>query len=74
MRRCKFISLIGGAAGVLPLAAGAQQSLMPVIGRLSTGSRHTDDAFRLPPFRLGLNEKGYVEGRNVVPNSNWSSA
>jgi hypothetical protein len=37
-----------------------------MIGWLSTGSRDTDDAVRLPPFRRGLNETGYAEGRNVV--------
>jgi putative ABC transport system substrate-binding protein len=39
---------------------------MPVIGWLSSGSRDDDDALRLSPFRLGLNETGYVEGRNVA--------
>jgi putative ABC transport system substrate-binding protein len=37
-----------------------------VIGWLSSGSRETDDVSRLPPFRLGLNETGYTEGRNVA--------
>ena len=65
MRRRLFITLIGGATA-WPLAASAQQPPIPVIGWLSSGSRETDDVSRLPPFRLGLNETGYTEGRNVA--------
>jgi putative tryptophan/tyrosine transport system substrate-binding protein len=63
--RRKFLAMLGGAAA-WPVAAHAQQPPMPVIGWLSSGSRDTDDVFRLPPFRLGLNETGSVEGRNVA--------
>jgi putative tryptophan/tyrosine transport system substrate-binding protein len=66
MRRREFIALLGGSAIAWPVTARAQQSLMPVIGGLSSGSRDADDALRLPPFRLGLNETGYVEGRNLA--------
>jgi putative ABC transport system substrate-binding protein len=64
IRRREFIVALGSAA-TWRLAAHAQQSAMPVIGWLSSGSRESDDVFRLPPFRLGLNETGYTEGRHV---------
>jgi len=65
MRRRDFIKVVTGSAMAWPLAAHAQQSV-PVIGFLSSASREIDDVRRLPPFRQGLNETGYIESQNVA--------
>jgi len=70
MRRREFIAGIGSAA-VCPVVARAQQAAVPVIGFLNSGSL---DRYRrlLDAFRQGLNDGGYVEGRNVAIDSRWA--
>ena len=70
MRRREIIALIGGVVATRPRGVCAQQP-MPVIGWLSVGSPETDD-FRVIGFRQGLNETGYVEGRNAAIEYRWA--
>ena len=71
MQRRDFIKVVAGSAVVWPFVARAQQPTMPVIGFLGTGSA-ASDAFRVTAFRQGLNESGYVEGRNVAIEIRWA--
>ena len=63
MRRREFIAGLGAAAW--PLAARAQQSLLPVIGYLSARTAQSDTT-RLAAFREGLGAEGFIEGKNVA--------
>jgi putative tryptophan/tyrosine transport system substrate-binding protein len=71
IERRKFLATLGGAAAAWPLAARAQQQALPVIGYLNLGSPESDTA-RLTGLRRGLNETGYVEGRNLVIEYRWA--
>jgi putative tryptophan/tyrosine transport system substrate-binding protein len=71
IERRKFLATLGGAAATWPLAAGAQQAQMPVIGFLDSRSPEAVVG-RLRAFHQGLKETGYVEGENVAIIYRWA--
>jgi putative ABC transport system substrate-binding protein len=71
IRRREFIFTLGGAAAAWPLAARAQQPSVPVIGYIGSTSPGPY-ADRVGVFRQGLNETGFVEGRNVAIEFRWA--
>jgi putative ABC transport system substrate-binding protein len=71
MKRRKFLTLIGGVATAWSLAARAQQSALPVIGYLGSESPALSASF-LRVFHQGLEQAGFVEGKNVTVEYRWA--
>ena len=67
MKRREFITLLGGAAAMWPLAGRAQQA--DRIRRIGVLMSYTGDdpeaKVRLAAFRQGLEKRGWSEGHNV---------
>src|SRR5271170_4004024 len=73
MHQREFIAGLGTAAAAWPSVARAQRAAMPIVGFFSWGSpargpwpRHA------AAFRLGLQEIGFVEGRNLAIEYRWA--
>src|SRR5215510_5651459 len=66
MRRREVITLLGGAAAAWPLAALAQQSdRVRRVGFLLGAADDADMRSMYEAFRQGLQQLGWIEGRNV---------
>jgi len=71
MRRRDFISILGGAMATWPLGARAQQSAMPVVGFLGTGTPSSWSQWT-SAFVNRLRELGRIEGRTVRIEYRWA--
>src|SRR5947208_4169006 len=68
--RRQFICALGGTVFAWPLAARAQQPVMPMVGFVHGGSLDAS-ARNVAAFRKGLNETGTIEGQNVTVEYHW---
>src|SRR5262249_53169712 len=71
MKRREFVTLLGGAAVTLPLAAPAQQPAMPVIGLLGA-STPTAQGYMVMALVQRLRELGWIEGRTIAIEYRWA--
>jgi ABC-type uncharacterized transport system substrate-binding protein len=76
IKRREFVTLLGGAAAVWPLAARAQQpERMRRIGVLmSLADTDPEAQARVAAFRKGLQTLGWAEGRNVRIDIRWAAS
>ena len=77
MERRDFITLLGGAAAAWPLAARAQQAerVRRLAAMMGGNNADTDADGRawFMAFRQGLQEMGWVEGRNFRADYRWAA-
>jgi ABC-type uncharacterized transport system substrate-binding protein len=76
MNRREIVTLLGGAATVLPLAARAQQrERVPRIGVLvGTAAEDAIGQARIAAFLQGLGQLDWMVGRNVRMDVRWAAA
>src|SRR5437899_1925563 len=78
MRRRQFVTLLGGAAASCvswPLAARAQQAdrLRRVGVFMDLAESDPEGQARVAAFRQGLQDLGWMEGRNVKLDYRWTA-
>jgi putative ABC transport system substrate-binding protein len=74
MRRREFITLLGGATAAWPLVAPAQQpERTKRIGVLMGVANDAEGQARLASFLRGLEDLGWMDGRDVRIETRWAS-
>lgn len=71
MNRRTFLGGLGCAVMALPMAAQAQQAVMPLVGFLNVQSA-SGRPQQVEAFRKGLAEAGYTENVNVAIEYRWA--
>jgi putative ABC transport system substrate-binding protein len=71
MRRRQLLIALGAAALAMPFASRAQQQRVYRIGFLGNSTAALE-ANLVGPFRDGLRDLGYIEGRNIVIEYRWA--
>ena len=66
LKRREFIALLGGAAAWPTLARSEGREKVPTIGVLWHAANAEEEKFPLAQFRAGLQDIGYVEGKNII--------
>jgi putative ABC transport system substrate-binding protein len=76
MRRREFLGILGGATAAWPLLVQAQPAERIRRVGVLTGSAEDDSdvQVRFNLFRQGLQEFGWIEGRNLHIETRWSAA
>ena len=75
MKRREFITLLGGAAFVWPVAARAQQpERVRRIGLLMGTADDPEGQARVIALKQGLQELGWTEGRNIQIETRFGGA
>ena len=73
MKRREFIALLGGAAAAWPTAAPAQPVPLRRVGIfMDLSEQDPEGQARVAAFRKGLQDLGWMEGRNVRFDTRWT--
>jgi putative tryptophan/tyrosine transport system substrate-binding protein len=76
LKRREFIRLLGGAATTWPLAAQAQQTerVRRIGALMGFVENDAEGTLWLSSFKRGLQELGWLDGRNVLMDVRWSAS